>query len=95
MVSQTGLLVHVFLLLYLCFMKLKNRLRNNLIRKIQQLSEKKLTEVDGLLSKIEVQVKSKEKTLNMAGLWKNIDVTFFSDLTTNLHDNRANDRQIK
>ena len=75
-------------------MKLKNRLRNNLIRKIQQLSTEKLAEVDNLLSKIESQLKSKEKTLSMAGHWKDFDVDFFSDLTTKLQDNRANDRQI-
>jgi hypothetical protein len=75
-------------------MKLKNRLRNNLIRKIQQLSIEKLAEVDNLLNKIESQLILKENTLNMAGHWKDFDSDFFSDLTVKLQDNRANDRQI-
>jgi hypothetical protein len=74
-------------------MKLKNRLRNNLIRKIHQLSAEKLAEVANLLSKIESQLKSKEKTLSMAGRWKDFDGDFFSDVTIKLQDNRANDRQ--
>jgi len=75
-------------------MNVKNKLRNGLVRKIQQLSTAKLAEIDNLLSKIETQLKSKEKTLSMAGQWKDFDAEFFSDLTTKLHDNRANDRQI-
>lgn len=75
-------------------MDLKNRLRNNLIRKIQQLSTDKLTEITNLLSKIENQFKSKDKTLTLAGSWKDLDIELFSDLTERLHDHRANDRQM-
>jgi hypothetical protein len=75
-------------------MNVKNKLRNSLLRKIQQLSSDKLAEVDGLLSKIQNQFKSKEKTLSMDGHWKDFDSDLFTDLTTKLHDNRANDRQI-
>jgi hypothetical protein len=75
-------------------MKLRNRLRNNLVRKIQKLSTEKLTEVDGLLNKIESQLHSKEKTLSMAGHWSDLDSDFFTDLTTNLQNNRGKDRQI-
>lgn len=76
-------------------MNVKNRLRNSLMRKIQNLSENKLTEVDNLLSRIENQIKSKEMTLKFAGSWKELDDDFFLDLTANLHQNRANDRQIE
>lgn len=75
-------------------MDIRNRLRNNLIRKIQQLSTDKLTEITNLLSKIENQFKSKEKTLKLAGAWKDLDNDVFNDLTEKLHDNRAKDRQI-
>lgn len=75
-------------------MMLKNRLRNNLIRKIQKLSTEKLTEVDDLLNKIESQHQSREKTLSMAGRWKDFDLDLFTDFTTKLHNNRANDRKI-
>lgn len=75
-------------------MNVKNRLRNNLIRKIQQLSTDKLTEVTNLLSKIEDQFKSKDKTLKLAGAWKDLGDDIVINLTENLHDNRSKDRQI-
>lgn len=75
-------------------MTVKNRLRNNLIRKIQQLSTDKLTEINNLLGKIENQFKSKEKTLKLAGSWKDMGEDIFINLTEKLHDNRAKDRQI-
>jgi len=75
-------------------MDIKNKLRNNLIRKIQRLSMDKLTEISDLLSKIENQFKSKDKTLKLAGSWKDLDKDVFNDLTEKLHDNRAKDRQI-
>ncbi len=75
-------------------MDIKNKLRNNLIRKIQRLSMDKLTEISDLLSKIENQFKSKDKTLKLAGSWKDMDKDVFNDLTEKLHDNRAKDRQI-
>jgi hypothetical protein len=74
-------------------MDIRNRLRNNLIRKIQGLSVDKLTEITALLNKIENQFKSKEKTLKLAGSWKDLDDDIFTDLTEKLHDHRANDRQ--
>lgn len=75
-------------------MNVKNRLRNSLVRKLQQLSADKLTEINNLLSKIESQLKSKDKTLKLAGTWKDLDDNFFNEMTEKLHDNRANDRQI-
>ncbi len=75
-------------------MNVKSRLRNSLVRKLQQLSTDKLTEVNHLLSKIESQLKSKDKTLKLAGTWKELDDKVFMELTEKLHLNRANDRQI-
>jgi hypothetical protein len=75
-------------------MTIKDRLRNNLIRRIQRLSADKLTEVNDLLGNLEKRFKSKDKTLNMAGSWKDLSDDFFVDLTEKLHDNRANDRKI-
>ncbi len=75
-------------------MNVKDRLRNNLVRKIQQLPSDKLTEVSDLLSRIESQLKSKDKTLKLAGKWKDLDEGFFNEMTEELHNNRANDRQI-
>lgn len=65
-----------------------------MVRKIQQLSADKLTEINNLFSKIESQLKSKDKTLKLAGAWKDLDESFFNEMTEKLHDNRANDRQI-
>ena len=74
-------------------MDVKKRLRNNLIRKIQQLSTDKLTEMSNLLSKIENQFKSKDKTLKLAGTWKDLGDDILIDLTEKLHERRAKDRQ--
>ena len=75
-------------------MNVKNRLRNSLIRKIQQLSTDKLSEISELLSKIENKFKSKDKTLKLAGIWKDSGDDIFTDLTDKLHMNRTNDRHI-
>jgi len=74
-------------------MDVKKRLRNNLIRKIQQLSTDKLTEMSNLLSKIENQFKSEDKTLKLAGTWKDLGDDILIDLTEKLHERRAKDRQ--
>lgn len=75
-------------------MDVKKKLRNNLINRIQQLSTDKLTEISDLLNKIENQLKSKDKTLLLAGIWKDMHDEVFIDLTEKLHDNRRKDRQI-
>ena len=75
-------------------MDVRNRLKNNLIRKIQRLSTEKLTEVNDLLKTIENQLHSKDKTSKLAGIWKDLGDDIFVDLTERLHRNRANDRQI-
>jgi hypothetical protein len=75
-------------------MDVKKKLRNNLISRIQQLSTDKLTELSNLLSKVENQLKSKDRTLQLAGTWKDLDDDIFIDLTEKLHDNRSKDRQI-
>lgn len=75
-------------------MNVRNKLRNTLIRRLQQLSADKLNEINNLLGKIESQLKSKDKTLKLAGTWKDLDDDFFIEMTEKLHNNRANDRQI-
>ena len=75
-------------------MDVKHKLRNRLISKIQQLSAKKLAEINSLLGKPESQVKSTDKILKLAGSWKDMDKDLFASLTDKLHDNRATDRQI-
>ncbi len=72
----------------------KNKLRNSLIRKIQQLPAHKLKQVNNLLDEIEVHANSKQETLQLAGSWKDLNEELFSDLTSNLHYQRNNDRQI-
>lgn len=75
-------------------MDVKKKLRNSLISRIQQLSTDKLTELSNLLSKVENQLKSKDRTLQFAGTWKDLDDDIFIDLTEKLHNNRSKDRQI-
>lgn len=73
-------------------MDVKHRLRNSLVRKLQQMSADKLAEINTLLSKMESQLKSKDKTLKLAGAWKDLDDSFLDEMTEKLHDNRVNDR---
>lgn len=75
-------------------MDVKKKLRNNLISRIQQLSTDKLAELDNLLTKVENQLKSKDRTLQLAGIWKDLDDDAVIDLTDKLHERRKNDRQI-
>ena len=72
----------------------KNKLRNNLIRKIQQLTADKLVQVNDLLDEIEALANSKQETLELAGSWKDLSEELFSDFTSNLHHKRNSDRQI-
>ncbi len=73
-------------------MNTKSKLKDKLVKRIHRLSTQKLTEVDSLLNKIEMQLKSKEVTLKLAGSWKDLDEEIFQELTENLHSKRANDR---
>lgn len=75
-------------------MDIKNKLRNSLIRRIQQLSAEKLAEINTVLGKLEGQFKSKDKTISLAGSWKDLDADLFNNLIDKLHENRADDRQI-
>lgn len=75
-------------------MRSQSRLRNSLIRKIQRLSVRKLQELGDFLSGIESEMNSKNKTLKLAGSWKDMEDELLKDLTENLHTNRSKDRQI-
>jgi hypothetical protein len=71
-----------------------DNLRKNLVKKIQSLPADKLKQVDALLNDIEKNVTSKETTLSLAGSWKKMDDEFLNSLTSELHNNRNNDREI-
>lgn len=71
-----------------------DNLRKNLVKKIQSLPADKLKQVDALLNDIEKNATSKETTLSLAGSWKKMDDEFLNSLTSELHNNRNNDREI-
>ena len=73
-------------------MNVKEKLRDSLVSRIRSLSADKLIEVNNLLNKVEDDLKSKEKTLKLAGTWSDLGDDLISDLTENLHTKRANDR---
>ena len=68
-------------------MDVENRLRNSLIRKIQQLSTDKLTELNKHLKKIEDTFPSKDKTLRLAGSRKEMEEDLFADPTVSQNKN--------
>ncbi len=59
------------------------------MRRVQKLSADKLTEINNLLGKTENQFKSKEKTLKLAGSWKDLSEDVFIELTEKFQDNRT------
>lgn len=73
-------------------MNTKNKLRNTVIRKLQFVSAHKLKKVDKQLGKIDKQVRTRERTLKLAGSWRKLDAGVLKDLTVNLHRNRSKDR---
>jgi len=75
-------------------MKVENRLRNILIRRIQKLSPEKLDEIAKLLANIEINLMGKENTISLAGSWNELGDDILIELTTNLHENRKMDRHI-
>lgn len=75
-------------------MNSQNKLRNNLIRKIQKLSVERLRELSKQISSTENKT-NRETTLALAGSWSNLTEDIFQDFTSNLHQNRNIDRSLE
>ena len=76
-------------------MRAEEKLRDCLISMIQELPMSKLTELSMFLKRVTGRTKkSRERTLKMAGVWKDLDEELFLDLTERLHERRLNDRPV-
>ena len=65
-----------------------NRIRNQILRKIQKISSDKLIELDDFVTTLEQTSDKRDKIFSFAGTWENIDDTTFNELTEHLISNR-------
>ena len=72
--------------------EIENVKKKNLIRRINNLSQNKINALENYLDKIEQSNNSKEEILSFAGIFKDFDDDFFSELTNELHYNRKSGR---
>lgn len=72
-------------------MATKEKLRNIILKKVENLSEDKLQNLESFLNDLESHFSTERSPLSYSGIFREIDL---SDLTTQLHENRAdnNDR---
>jgi hypothetical protein len=68
------------------------QIRNQLIRRIQQIPSNKLRELNEFIEKLELTTSYKEKNLSYAGAWADIDSEIFDILTKDLQDNRQRNK---
>jgi len=67
--------------------------RQLILRKVYRIPVEKLKELDDFISKLELAVNKKTKTLSFAGSWKNIDDSALIELTEKLIMNRQRNKR--
>lgn len=70
----------------------ETKIRSRIIRRIYNVSQEKLEELDNFISKLETESKHKTDFLSFAGCWADIDNSLFDDFTKNLISNRRRNR---
>jgi len=68
--------------------------RKRLIKRIRNIPESKLRELDDFLLKIEKSLNKKEKNLSFAGSWNDVEQDLFESLTDKLISNRIKCNKI-
>jgi hypothetical protein len=66
----------------------KNKIKENLIKRVLSLSRDKLKSLEAFLAQLESEKNTREDILSFAGSLEDIDNEIFKDLTDNLHENR-------
>jgi hypothetical protein len=66
----------------------ETKIRNRLLKKVQQMPPEKLGELEDFLAKLEKSAGNKQKILSYAGAWEQIDLSVFEDLTEYLISKR-------
>lgn len=67
------------------------KLKIQIIQKLELFSMTKLSKVLDYVQGLDVEGDRRKRILSQAGIWKDLDEEIFTDLTQNLHSNRAKD----
>ncbi len=70
-----------------------NKIRSQILRKIQKIPSNKLGELNDFVTKLEETADRKDKILSFAGAWENIEENIFHELTGNLISNRQKNQR--
>jgi hypothetical protein len=68
-------------------------IRNQLIKRIQNIPPDMLPELNVLITKLEKSASRKAKNLSYAGMWSDIDNDLFKDFSENLIQNRQRNKR--
>lgn len=68
-------------------------IRNQLIKRIQNIPPDMLSELNVLVTKLEKSASRKAKNLSYAGMWSDIDNDLFKDFSENLIQNRQRNKR--
>lgn len=68
-------------------------IRNQLIKRIQNIPPDMLSELNVLLTKLEKSASRKAKNLSYAGMWSDIDNDLFKDFSESLIQNRQRNKR--
>ncbi len=74
-------------------MATKDKLRQKLIKKINSLPEDELGYLDKFIVELENNIMSNSEILSFSGIFNDLDVEVFNDLTINLHNKRMQETQ--
>jgi len=67
--------------------------KNQIIRRIQNISPDKIKKLQDFIDKLEKNTPGRKKVLSYAGCWSDIDDDLFKDLTDNLISKRQKNKR--
>jgi hypothetical protein len=70
-------------------MTTETKVRNQILRRIERMSEEQLLKLDKYLKKLALEKTKKDRILSYAGAWKDMDDYIFSEFTDELITRRA------
>lgn len=76
-------------------MTIETKKRQKILRRIYNIPEERLNELEEFLAKIELQTQKEQNNLSFAGSWHNIDNSVFQNLTEDLIKNRSRNSRRK
>lgn len=74
-------------------MTAETKIRNKILRRIQQIPLSRLNELDDFVSKIELSLPDNKQVTSYAGVWESLPNEIVSDFTDNLLSNRQRNQR--